>query len=89
MNTTNAVVTIPLNFSGRLVYEFTVEEGNCVHSDSIVINVTPAPVVKLVADTLLCPNSLTTVQAPVGFASYLWQDGSRNATLASVGAVHL
>lgn len=83
---TNAIVDIPLNFSGRLVYEFTVEEGNCVHSDSIVINVTPAPVVKLVADTLLCANSLTSVQAPVGFASYLWQDGSRNATLASVGA---
>lgn len=83
---TNAIVDIPLNFSGRLVYEFTVEEGNCVHSDSVVINVTPAPIVKLQADTVLCPSSLTTIQAPTGFASYEWQDGSRNATLPSVGA---
>ena len=83
---TNAIVDIPLNFSGRLVYEFTVEEGNCVHSDSVVIIVTPAPQVKLMADTVLCPGSLTTVQAPAGFAAYLWQDNSRNATLSSVGA---
>lgn len=83
---TNAIVDIPLNFSGRLVYEFTVEEGNCVHSDSVVIIVTPAPQVKLTADTILCPGSLTTVQAPAGFASYLWQDNSRNASLTSVGA---
>lgn len=86
MNTTNAVVDIPLNFSGRLVYEFTVEEGNCVHSDSVVIMVTPAPQVKLTADTVLCPGSFTTVQAPAGFAAYLWQDDSRGASLPSVGA---
>ncbi|MDX2070123.1 MAG: hypothetical protein SFV55_16970, partial [Haliscomenobacter sp.] len=83
---TDAIVDIPLNFSGRLVYEFTVEEGNCVHSDSVVIIVTPAPQVRLTADTVLCPGSLTTVQAPVGFAAYLWQDGTRNASLLSVGA---
>ena len=83
---TNAIVDIPLNFSGRLVYEFTVEEGNCVHSDSVVIIVTPAPQVKLTADTVLCAGSLTTVQAPTGFAAYLWQDNSRNASLPSVGA---
>lgn len=83
---TNAVVDIPLSFSGRLVYEFTVEEGNCVHADSVVIIVTPAPQVKLTADTVLCAGSFTTVQAPAGFAAYLWQDGSRNATLSSVRA---
>ena len=82
----NAVLNIPLNFSGRLVYEFIVEEGNCIHADSVVINVTPAPVVTLVADTILCPNATTTIQAPLGFATYRWQDGTLGATYPSARA---
>jgi gliding motility-associated-like protein len=82
---TGAVVNIPLSFSGRLVYEFTVEEGNCVHSDSVVINVRPAPNLRLSADTLLCPNATTTVNAPGGFATYRWQNGNQTSSLPNVG----
>lgn len=85
LNKRNAIVDIPINFSGRLVYEFTVEEGNCVHADSVVIIVTPAPTVNLTADTLLCPNSFTPVQAQTGFASYRWNNGSQSSSLPSVG----
>lgn len=85
-NSKSATVDIPITFSGKLVYEFIVEEGNCVHGDSVVINVTPAPVVTLSGDTLLCAGSFTAVQAPAGFANYSWNNGSPNSSLPSVGA---
>jgi gliding motility-associated-like protein len=77
---TDAVLKIPISFSGRLVYEFIVEEGNCIHSDSVVINVTPAPLVQLMADTFLCPNVSTNIVAPKGYAAYRWQDGKQGDT---------
>ena len=55
-------------------YSVTLYTGTCNNSDTILITVNPKPIINLGPDTSKCPPAI--IQAPSGFASYLWSDNS-------------
>lgn len=65
--------------------------GNCIFSDTINVGFTPAPIVSLGADTILCGGSSYTLTVPSGYAGYWWngQPGSNSYTTTSTGTVTL
>ena len=69
-------------------YEYIVSNAFCP-SDTAVISVAvdALPVFSLGSDFALCPGASATLQAGVGAASYLWQDGSDSSelTISSAG----
>jgi gliding motility-associated-like protein len=54
------------------------DQNNCKSSDSVMLSVYPLPVVSINGGTVLCKNQPLMLDAGAGFASYGWQDGSRN-----------
>ncbi|MCB0791624.1 MAG: gliding motility-associated C-terminal domain-containing protein [Flavobacteriales bacterium] len=55
--------------------------GNIVLRDTVQVNVTPLPVVDLGPDQTLCAGDPVLLDATQPGGTYLWQDGSTNATL--------
>lgn len=64
-------------------YTVTVSRNNCDVTESITVGYNPLPVVDLGADQSICAGEQTTLNATTAGASYLWQDGSTNATLVA------
>ena len=64
-----------------LVYTFT-NSNNCTNSDTAITNIYPAPVFSLGNDTNICINNVLTLSTGLGAGyTFLWSDGSTNATL--------
>ncbi len=70
--------------SGTYAVQAFVEQ--CTVSDVITVTVVPLPTVDLGPDVELCPGSTTTFDATTANASYVWQNGSTEATYTSGGA---
>lgn len=68
-------------------YSVTVTDGNaCTNSDTLVLNVYPAPQVNLGPDTSLCQGDQLIFTPGNGFVTYLWQDNSMNPTYTASAA---
>jgi len=67
-------------------YTVTVSRNNCNATESITVNYNPLPVVDLGPDRSICAGAQTTLNATTAGATYLWQDGSTNATLVATAA---
>lgn len=61
------------------IYRLTVEKSGCTNSDSIQVLYKPMPVVALGNDTIVCRESGIILNAFNSNATYLWQDGSKEA----------
>lgn len=64
-------------------YSVTVTRNGCDVTESIDVGFLPLPVVDLGPDQSICAGEQTTLNATTAGASYLWQDGSTNATLVA------
>jgi len=62
------------------LYHVLIDNGICSYSDSIQITVSPIPVIELGNDTAICETDSVVLDAFYSGATYLWQDGSTNAT---------
>ncbi len=73
---TTAITTV--NQPG--VYSVTVSRYGCEESDTIQIGLNPLPDINLGADTVLCSGASVSVLAGSSTYSYLWNDGSTDAS---------
>ncbi|MFN7015019.1 MAG: T9SS type A sorting domain-containing protein, partial [Bacteroidia bacterium] len=80
---TNASIQNPMALPTTTTnYSVTVTNANgCPATDSVIVNVNPAPIVDLGADTLICGGTDITLDAGNTGANYLWNDNSTNQTL--------
>lgn len=71
--------TLTINENGT--YSVTVTDGNCIDSDTVNVIYVPAPEISLPEDTVICGLDNTyLIDVTTDGASYLWQDGSTDAT---------
>jgi gliding motility-associated-like protein len=78
---TTPTVNIPFDFSGRVVFELLVEEGNCEKYDSVVIDVIAYPPLNITGDNFICEGEQVNLEATPGFESYLWSTGETTASI--------
>lgn len=83
--------TFTASSSGIYWVEIRNNQSNCVHRDSIMVTLTPYPVVDLGDDITICENTSTTLDAGNPGALYTWQDNSTNQTLtvSQAGEYHV
>lgn len=58
----------------------------CVMRDSVAITVHPIPTIDLGADRIICEGDETLLDASLPDATYLWQDGSTEATMVAMAS---
>jgi len=75
----NTRIAIPPDKSGLYSFTATVTEGNCVHSDEMIVNVLSAPVPAIVGDSVLCGGKTVSLKASPGFTRYQWSTGASGA----------
>ena len=61
-------------------YRVDVTLGNCVFTETFEVSLQESPDIILNADNNICPDDEIVLDATVENASYLWDDGSENAT---------
>ncbi len=73
--------------AGAGTYWVVAANGNCRASDSVLVDLLPAPVVDLGEDSSLCSGDMVVLDAGNPGAAYLWDDGdtSRMKTLTEKG----
>ncbi|MBX7243039.1 MAG: T9SS type A sorting domain-containing protein [Bacteroidia bacterium] len=81
-STTIANPTAAPTASGDYTVEVSYVSTGCEINDTLAIMVNPLPPVDLGADATFCTATGTTLSAPAGAYSYLWNDNSTNQTLA-------
>ena len=59
-----------------------VDLGSCSASDTVVVSMAPVPVVDLGTDTTICQGNTLQLDVAQAGATYLWSDGSDQATLS-------
>ncbi|MCB0557737.1 MAG: gliding motility-associated C-terminal domain-containing protein [Phaeodactylibacter sp.] len=75
-NSPQPTVTFPVNFSGNIVYVVTVESGDCIHSDTLRLEVLATPVFSISGPTSFCTGDSISLTASPGFDSYQWSNTS-------------
>lgn len=81
-DTTSSVMVMPTattTYSLNAIFN----GGSCNESDSVTIQVDPAPVVSLGNDTIICAGDSLMLDAGAGGTSYLWSDGSSGQTISA------
>jgi gliding motility-associated-like protein len=74
----DTTVTLQFRTAGQAYLYGTL--AGCGLTDSLLVVVHgPATPIHIGDDTMLCPHAVDSLFSPVGYASYLWQDGSTNA----------
>jgi len=68
------------NVSHQGKYSVRVSVNGCSNTDSILVNYITKPKVDLGNDTAICEGKTILLNAATSNATYLWQDGSTNAT---------
>jgi gliding motility-associated-like protein len=59
--------------------------SGCVVKDSFVVTVKTSPPIQLGNDIITCYNQPTQLSAPAGFSNYQWNNGSKSATITTLG----
>ncbi|MCB9274757.1 MAG: gliding motility-associated C-terminal domain-containing protein [Lewinellaceae bacterium] len=80
-NIAQPTITFPDNFSDTIVYILEVQNGDCVHSDTLQLVVLPTPVLAVAGPDSICSGAMATLDVGAGFDSYLWSTGD---TLSSI-----
>lgn len=62
-------------------YWVTAPHGTCLATDTITVQELPVPAINLGSNIILCPGTSATIQAPAGFSSYLWSNGSQSSSI--------
>ncbi len=75
-NSPQPTVTFPPSFQGEIVYVLTVESGECIHRDTLRLNVLPTSSFSLSGPASFCSGDTITLTASSGFDSYRWSNGS-------------
>ncbi len=73
------------SFSQSGTYWLSGRQGCTVHSDSFHISFRDVPEINLGPDTSICTGDTLLLQVQVPDATYLWQDGSSNASMEVTG----
>ena len=68
------------NVTSTGTYDVDVTVNGCTTNDAATVSYNPMPVVDLGPDAMICEGDLLTLDATLPGATYLWQDGSTNAT---------
>lgn len=63
------------------IYSIEIAKGRCKASDSIQVQYRSLPLVDLGNDTVMCNGHTLMLNASIGNAQYLWQDGSTTASI--------
>ncbi len=61
-------------------YVTVIDSNGCLESDTVLVTVEKPILFNIGDDTSLCIGSSVLLQAPTGYASYLWQDGSTSTS---------
>lgn len=84
-NTPTARLQIPADAFGDFTYVARLEEGNCVHTDTVVLQVRPLPFPVVLGDEELCPGQAGQLMTGSGYASYHWSTGDSTVSTAING----
>ena len=57
------------------------DQYECAVKADWMISVWPTPVIRLGADTTICPEGMAVLSAPSGFNKYMWSTGSVNSEI--------
>lgn len=74
-------VIFPAGFSGNLEYHLEVRSGDCVHNDTIRLEVLASPVFGIAGPASFCSGESVTLTASPGFESYLWSGNSTSESI--------
>jgi gliding motility-associated-like protein len=77
-NDPSAELDIPDQFTGQFEIYLQANEGTCSDQDTLLFTVTPAPELKLIGPSAICPDSSVTLQATAGYDQYLWNGINRS-----------
>ncbi|MCO6489111.1 MAG: gliding motility-associated C-terminal domain-containing protein [Phaeodactylibacter sp.] len=80
-NIPQPTVTFPDGFAGNIEYYLQVESGDCIHFDTLRLEVLATPVFIISGPTSFCAGDSVTLAASPGFESYRW---SSNSTAESI-----
>jgi gliding motility-associated-like protein len=81
--------TTSISVSSPGVYYVVVDNGTCRDSSGIVVTEVPQITPIITGDTLLCPGGTGSLQATLGFSSYLWNTGENGPQInVSVGGIY-
>ncbi len=72
--------TITVNPTNNTIYSVEVSNGHCSSFDSVEVTVNSLPVVSLSGPDTLCNTTSVTLDAGIGFASYLWSNSTTTQT---------
>ena len=86
LGATTITVTMPVTDVTVELISVTLESNSGVLGTNFTIEIIDLPVVNLGNDIVLCEGETTILDATTSNASYLWQDGSTNATLLVTSA---
>lgn len=74
----STAATLVVGLTGQ--YWVEVDQNGCLDADTINVTVNPIPLVDIGTDTTICDGETVILDAITPGATYLWQDGSSNAT---------
>ncbi len=80
-----AAISNPVNFAGtQTVYIRFEKTGECPQVASITITIKTPKKSDILADKVICPKTMTTLDAGSGFDSYLWSTGATTPSISNV-----
>jgi hypothetical protein len=80
-NNTNTILVSPVNTSSYIVTG--TNANGCINHDTISIIVNPLPIVSIIGDTIICPNTSTQLNAS-GAVNYLWTFSNDTASTITI-----
>lgn len=82
-----APIANPINFTGtQTIYIRFEKPGECPNIASITITIKIPKKSDILVDKIICPKTLTTLNAGPGFDSYLWSTGATTPSITNVPA---
>lgn len=86
---TDSTSTVNFPDTGTYLVQLVAYAATCSDTQHLQVHVLPNPEIELGNDTTICEGTFAVFQAPTGFDSYLWSNGSTgsNAALDSIGTL--
>jgi gliding motility-associated-like protein len=81
-NSPSPLLTFPDDFSGLVELSLVVSNGDCIHYDTLRLEVLPRLFMHIEGTDTLCLGNTGLLDAGPGFDSYLWSTGSTAASIA-------
>lgn len=81
-NSPSPSLTFPDDFSGLIEFSLVVSNGDCIHYDTLQLEVLPRLFMHIEGTDTLCLGNTGFLDAGPGFDSYLWSTGSTAASIS-------